>query len=198
MNLRQKRVPKKKRKKRVPVSRSGGQQSACSMPCPLGTSASGQLGSPELGPSLGRPGLQGDYQCPPPLLDWAGQGEATKSASPSRAACANLAFASPTPSLFFRLHGGRAAGDAAWGADGGRAILAALRRPLGCVLSEPHKRGLVPSPAWDARRGCQGVELTLLRQQLVRPPSHPLLTAWKLRHCSSTLSQPPVTLLGKR
>ena len=67
--------------------------------CPLGTSASGLLGSPVLGPSLGQPGLQDDYQCPPPLLDWAGQGGATKSAGPSRAACANLTFAPRPPVL---------------------------------------------------------------------------------------------------
>lgn len=89
------------KQKRVPVSRSGGQWSGGSMPCPLGTSASGLLGSPVLGPSLGQPGLQVDYQRPPPLLDWAGQGEATKSAGPSRAAYANLAFPPATPSPLF-------------------------------------------------------------------------------------------------
>lgn len=117
----------------MPVSRSGGQWSGHSTPCPLGTSASGQLGSPLLD-SLDSGVI---INSPPPLLDCAGGGSHKVCQSLQSSLCQLSLCPSPHPSPLFLLLGGRAAGDAAQGADGGRAIPAALRRPSGCFLSRP-------------------------------------------------------------
>lgn len=121
------------RQKRVPVSRSGGQWSGHSTPCPLWTSASGQWGSPLLG------GLDsGVINSPPPLLDCPGRGEPQSLlVPPEQHVPAFAPHLPPHPSPLFLLLGGRAAGDAARGTDGGRAIPAALRRLSGCFLSRP-------------------------------------------------------------